>query len=122
MRNVLMFRKFYNRTIQRMFSSISISCQSVGQSNDAAKVARKKYFSLWHLFGSPAVFFTVSPCDECSWRVRLYAKANLTHKFPTTEDIMNNEVCLELIWHSERKLEVHILVHVHMNLRVLCKW
>ena len=34
-----------NRTIQRLFSSISISCQSVGQSNDAAKVARKKYFS-----------------------------------------------------------------------------
>ena len=109
-----------SRTIQRLFSSLRISCQSVGQSNEAAKVARKKYFSLWHLFGSPAVFFTVSPCDECSWRVRLYAKANCCHKFPSTQDIMNNEACLADLT-FRKKLELHILVHVHMNLKALCK-
>ena len=72
------------------------------------------------MFGSPSIFFTVSPDDECSWRVRLYANTNKSFKFPSTEDIMDNEKCLEdLIF--RKTLEQHIQVHVLMNLKVLCK-
>ena len=83
-----------NNTVRRLFSSVSGACENIGQSNEAAKVARKKYFSMWHLFGSPAIFFTVSPCDECSFRVRLYANSNQCHHLPSTEDIMNVEDCV----------------------------
>ena len=50
-------------------------------------------FSFWHYFGSPAIFFTITPCDECSFRVRLYATCK-EHKIPNVEDIMNQSKCL----------------------------
>ena len=81
-------------TMNRLFSSVSASCRTVGQSNEAAKVARKKYFSLWHRFGSPSVFFTVSPCDECSFRVRLFSNANCSHYIPSTSQIMDLQNCI----------------------------
>ena len=83
-----------NRSVQQLFSSVRGSCSSVGQSNEAAKVARKKYFSLWHMFGSPSVFFTVSPCDECSFRVRIYANTHDSHVLPTNGQILDVEDCL----------------------------
>ena len=81
-------------TMQRLFSSVSASCRSVGQSNEAAKIARKKYFSLWHRFGSPSIFFTVSPCDECSFRVRLYSNSDCSHCIPSTSEIMSLQNCV----------------------------
>ena len=42
---------------------------------------------------SPAVFFTVTPCDECSFCVRLYATCN-EHTIPTMNDIQCQEKCL----------------------------
>ena len=50
-------------------------------------------FSLWHLFGCPAIFFTVTPCDECSFRVRLYATCS-KHSIPTFNDLTNKEYCV----------------------------
>ena len=82
------------RTMNRLFSSVHSCCKSVGQSNEAAKVARKKYFSLWHKFGAPSVFFTVSPCDECSFRVRLYSNSNMSYYIPSTMQVMDSENCM----------------------------
>ena len=55
--------------------------------------ARMKLFALWHLFGCPAIFFTITPCDESSFRVRLYATCS-KHRIPTVEDFLDEENCL----------------------------
>ena len=57
----------------RLLTAVSTSCKPIGHSNEAAAGARKKYFALRDYFGPQAVFFTFSPCDECSFRIRLYA-------------------------------------------------
>ena len=57
----------------RLLTAVSASCKPIGHSNEAAADARKKYFALRDYFGPQAVFFTFSPCDECSFRIRLYA-------------------------------------------------
>ena len=44
---------------------------------------------LWY----SSCFFTVTPCDECSFCVRLYATCT-EHDLPSTEDISNQHKCL----------------------------
>ena len=82
-----------NETLKKLFSSIKGQSSALGHSNEAASYARHKLFSLWHYFGPPAVFFTVTPCDECSFRVRLYATCQ-EHKLPSTESIHDRSKCL----------------------------
>ena len=82
-----------NVVLKRVFSSVKGHCSNIGHSNEAASSARFKMFSFWHYFGSPAIFFTITPCDECSFRVRLYATCK-EHKIPNVEDIMNQSKCL----------------------------
>ena len=84
--------KTTNATMNKLFHSISANCKSVGHSNEAAAVARRKTFATWQYFGAPAVFATASPCDENSLRVRLYATSE-THKLPSLDDIMDEESC-----------------------------
>ena len=36
--------------------------------------------------GAPVVFFTVTPCDECNFCVRLYDTCH-EHKLPSIDDI-----------------------------------
>ena len=79
--------------LKKLFSSIRAQSSALGHSNEAASFARQKLFSLWHYFGAPAVFFTVTPCDECSFRVRLYATCH-EHKLPSIDDIEDKAKCL----------------------------
>ena len=72
-KHILSGEKTSNDTLRKLFASIRGQASSAGHSNEASSFARQKLFSLWHYFGAPAVFFTVTPCDECSFRVRLYA-------------------------------------------------
>ena len=53
--------------------SVTSSCKSIGHTAEAAKDARKKCYALSDRFGPHSIFFTVTPDDECSFRVRLYA-------------------------------------------------
>ena len=39
------------------------------------------------------MFFTVTPCDECSFRVRLYATCD-KHTIPSIDDIQSQQKCL----------------------------
>ena len=82
-----------NKVLSKLFSSIKGHCKTIGHSNEAAMAARQKLFSLWHLFGCPAIFFTVTPCDECSFRVRLYATCS-KHSIPTFNDLTKKEYCV----------------------------
>ena len=82
-----------NVILKKLFSSIRAQSSALGRSNEAASFARFRLFSLWHYVGAPAVFFTVTPCDECSFRVRLYATCD-EHKLPSIEDIEDKTKCL----------------------------
>ena len=52
---------------------VKTSCAPIGYTNEAATNARNKMFALWMTFGPPSLLFTFSPCDECSFRMNLYA-------------------------------------------------
>lgn len=52
--------------------SLSTTCRALGYTPEAAKLARKRSFAMLEHFGMSSVFLTVSPSDECSFRVRLY--------------------------------------------------
>lgn len=45
-----------------------------------------------HYIVPPAAFKSLSPDDECSMCVKLYA-INGEHKIPTTQGMMNEEMC-----------------------------
>ena len=92
-RHILNGEQTTNTTLKKLFTSIRSQSSSIGHSNEAASYARQKLFSLWHYFGAPAVFFTVTPCDECSFRVRLYATSQ-EHYLPDINDIENQKYCL----------------------------
>ena len=92
-RHILSGEKTKNPILQKLFTNISGHSSSIGHSNEAASHARQKLFSLWHYFGAPAIFFTVTPCDECSFRVRLYATSE-EHKLPDIKDIECQKYCL----------------------------
>ena len=56
-------------------------------------------------FGAPAVFFTVTPCDECSFRVRLYATCE-EHLLPDIGHILDDDMCL-LDFNARKKWRVN---------------
>ena len=61
--------------VKELIKCIRTSCTPIGYTNEAAAEARTKMFALWMTFGSPSLFFTLSPCDECSFKMQLYATA-----------------------------------------------
>jgi hypothetical protein len=63
--------------VNRYFTSLEAACSSMAHTNGASRVARQHMFSLTMKFGLPAVFFTVTPDDEMSFRIRVHA----THKW-----------------------------------------
>ena len=86
-----------NPVLKKSFSSIKGHCSSVAHSNEASTTAHQKLFSMWHYFGAPVVVVTFTPCDECSFRVRLYVISK-EHKVPSIDCIEDAEnVCLILI-------------------------
>lgn len=64
--------------------TISASCKCVGHSNEAAQLARHKLMNMWVTFGPPSIFFTISPCDECTIKVKLLATLT-PQKLPSTD-------------------------------------
>lgn len=51
------------------------SCRAIAYSAAAAKYNRRLMYALCDRLGIPNVFFTCTPCDLCSWRVRLWTLA-----------------------------------------------
>jgi hypothetical protein len=48
----------------------------MGHTAEAAKAARRRQFAMIDFFGLNSLFLTITPDDECSFRVRLYADPN----------------------------------------------
>ena len=61
------------------------SCSAVGYTSAAAKANRRIMYAFCDAFGIPGVFFSLSPCDECAFRVRLWANAGSQMKMPSLD-------------------------------------
>jgi hypothetical protein len=46
----------------------------MGHTDKAAKYAQRCYFAMLDYYGLNSLFLTTTPDDECSFRMRLYAK------------------------------------------------
>jgi hypothetical protein len=57
--------------------TIEASCRSLAHTNEASLEARKVYFSYLMKYGTPAVFLTVTPDDERSFRIVAYSTAKV---------------------------------------------
>ena len=57
-----------------LLRAISTSCKAMGHTDEAAKYARRCCFAMLDYYGLNSLFLTTTPDDECSFRVRLYAK------------------------------------------------
>jgi hypothetical protein len=57
-----------------LFKAISTSCKAMGHTDKAAKYARHSCFAMLDHYGLNSLFLTTTPDNECSFRVRLYAK------------------------------------------------
>ena len=57
----------------QFLNSIEAVSRSMGHTNEAAKQARTRMFSMIAKFGVPAVFFTVTPDDNGSFRIKVNA-------------------------------------------------
>jgi hypothetical protein len=51
-----------------------MSCKAMGHTDEAAKYAQHCCFAMMDYYGLNSLFLTTTPDDECSFRVRLYAK------------------------------------------------
>lgn len=64
--------------VNSVLKSITTSCKSLGHTAEAAAAARRRQFSMMDFFGLNSLFLTITPDDECNFRVRLYADPNKT--------------------------------------------
>lgn len=72
--------------VLKLLKCVKTSCSPIGYTNEAAADARNKLFALWMTFGVPSLLFTFSPCDECSFRMQLYAMSNKVSKLPSPNE------------------------------------
>ena len=64
-----------SRTTEKLLKAISISCRAMGPTTEAAHSARRSCFAMADFFGLNSLFLTTTPCDEYTFRIRLYSKA-----------------------------------------------
>ena len=62
--------------VEHIVRSITTKCKSLGHTAEVAQDARKHQFALMDHFGLNSLFLTITPDDECSFHVRLYADPN----------------------------------------------
>lgn len=72
-------------TATQFLKRITTSCKALGHTTEAAKDARRKVYALSERFGSHSLFFTVTPDDECTFRVRMYANMGDAIKLPRAD-------------------------------------
>jgi len=74
-------------------NAVSTTCEVLGYTEEAAKRARQNCFAMTDHFGLSSLFMSTTPCDECSFRVRLYSNpkgmvsSNLTDYIPSNQTL-----------------------------------
>ena len=99
-----------NCHVNSVIESITTSCKSLGHTAEAAGAARRRQFSMMDYFGLNSLFLTITPDDECNFRVRLYADpgesvSTLNDKTPHWKKLSNIQGFLECS-HSPTRLPV----------------
>ena len=61
-----------NAATDAFLKAINTSCRALGHTSEAAKAARKGYFSYMDHYGLNSIFLTVTPDDQRNFRIRLY--------------------------------------------------
>jgi hypothetical protein len=91
------------RNANSLIHTVTAACRSLPYCDEAAKEARAKLFSMLYSFGPPSVFFTVSPGDECSFRVKLFTN----HKMMLLPQMnMEQSDCIaDLLFRSKLRLD-----------------
>ena len=74
-----------NSSAASFLKSVTTSCKVLGHSAEAAKDAQKKLYALSDRFGPHNIFFTVTPDDECNFRVQMYANQGNEIKLPAAD-------------------------------------
>jgi hypothetical protein len=57
-----------------LLKAISTSCKAMGHTDKAAKYIQHCCFAMLDYYRLNSLFLTTTPDDECSFRVRLYAR------------------------------------------------
>jgi len=70
----------------QFLTAVKTSCTPIGHSAEAAKFHRRQHFAMDDYFGGSALFLTITPCDACTFRVRLFAQAGRSHTLPSLAD------------------------------------
>ena len=89
-------------TANNLIHTVTASCKSLPFCDESAKEARSKLFSMWYTFGPPAVFFTISPGDECSFRIKLCINTTMT--LLPQFDVPENECVADLLYRSQIRI------------------
>jgi hypothetical protein len=63
-----------HENMKGILKAISTSCKAMGHTDKAAKYVQRCCFAMLDYYGLNSLFLTITPDDECSFRVRLYAK------------------------------------------------
>ena len=83
---------------------ITTSCKVLGHTTEAAKDARRKVYALTERFGSHSLFFTVTPDDECTFRVRMYANMGNEINVPRV-DSCDSDCFLDFTLRQSKRLK-----------------
>jgi hypothetical protein len=76
----------------RFLSSVTTSCRPLGHSNEAAVFARKQYMAYCDMLGIPGVFFSVTPDDSMSFRIKVFVSSGKEVKLPSLD--WSDEECI----------------------------
>ena len=60
--------------VKTLMKSIFTSCKAFGHTPEAAQFARRCCFSMQDFFGLNSVFITITPDDECNFRIKLLTR------------------------------------------------
>jgi len=77
--------------------SLTAACRHLPHSNEAAKEARRVYFSCLMMFGMPAIFLTVTPDDNRCFRIVVHACTKKEQKWGSCnpEDFSQDQILME---------------------------
>ena len=74
-----------NTCASSFLKSVSASCKVAGHTTEAAKDARRKVYAMTDRLSAHSIMFTVTPCDENTFKVRMYASEGAENKLPSLD-------------------------------------
>ena len=85
-------------------SRVEISCAALGYTAATAKKNRRYMFAMCDRFGLPSLFFTLTPDDKLSIRVRMYANDGNEITMPSLES-SNDDCVADFILQRDARLK-----------------